>query len=384
MTHAQQSLDGALAAAIVEDHPDALLVQDAHQRLIAHNRAAALLLDGHVSLHAGDDVACRVLGCRRPGGPLERICLHEHVLENDAMRPALRVELPLGAAADGLRARVFAVEGETRATVTELRPDRGESRAGQDVLWAAEPRLWICVLGRTRVASDEGLLDGRWLEHRAGQLLKLLVAERHRSVFADELLARLWSPTASPDRRGLRYFVHVLREQLEPEGARVPPSSFVIATRGGYRLDATRVWVDADAFEQLVSAGLTAHVRGEHETATDLIGRGLDLYRGEFLADEPYAEWALAERDRLHMIASDGLRAMVELHDAAGDLAGATACLGRLADLEPFDIDIHRSLFAVLLRRRRRSEALRRYERLRRRMLDTFDEELDFSLAELA
>ncbi|MDX6728128.1 MAG: hypothetical protein QOK49_2933, partial [Baekduia sp.] len=50
---------------------------------------------------------------------------------------------------------------------------------------------------------------------------------------------------------------------------------------------------------------------------------------------------------------------------------------------EPFDGDVHRELLTVLLRRGRRSEALRRYEMLRRRMLSTFDETLDFSLAQL-
>ncbi len=384
MMRAQQFPDGELARDLVDAYPDALLVQDRDRRLIAHNQAAERLLDGHVALRVGEDVACQLLGCRRVGGPLEGVCLHEHALEHEGARPALRIELPLGAAADGLRARVFAIGGPTRATVTELRPDRTEAgEAGWVGSGFPEPRLWVCVLGRTRVASDEGPLEGRWLEHRAGQLLKLLVAERHRTVFADELLARLWSPRASPDRRGLRYFIHVLREQLEPDGARVPPSSFVVAARGGYRLDGNRVWVDADAFEQLVNAGLAAHARGDEEAARDLVGRGLDLYRGEFLADEPYAEWALAERDRLHMIASDGLRAMVDLHHAADDFAGATGCLSRLADLEPFDVDIHRDLLTVLLRRGRRSEALRRYERLRRRMLDAFEEELDFSLAEL-
>jgi hypothetical protein len=42
-----------------------------------------------------------------------------------------------------------------------------------------------------------------------------------------------------------------------------------------------------------------------------------------------------------------------------------------------------RKLLVVLLRDGRRSEAVRRYEALRRRVLSMFGEELDFSLAEL-
>jgi DNA-binding SARP family transcriptional activator len=132
-----------------------------------------------------------------------------------------------------------------------------------------------------------------------------------------------------------------------------------------------------------VTAGLAAY-EADDPSAPELLRRGLELYRGELLADEPYAEWAFAERDRLRDIASDGLRALAALDQRTGDLGQATASLTRLAELEPFDVDVHRELFGLLLRRGRRSEALRRYESLRRRMLTTFDEPLDFSLSQLS
>ena len=45
------------------------------------------------------------------------------------------------------------------------------------------------------------------------------------------------------------------------------------------------------------------------------------------------------------------------------------AYLERLADLEPFDTDVHRQLIALCLERRRHSDALRRYTSLRQRLL---------------
>ena len=109
----------------------------------------------------------------------------------------------------------------------------------------------------------------------------------------------------------------------------------------------------------------------------------MELYRGDFLADEPYAEWALHERDRLRDLVAGALRTLAEIETRRDDLPAATATLVRLSELEPFDIDVHRELFSLLLRRGRRSETLRRYETLRRRMLSTFDEPLDFSLSQL-
>jgi DNA-binding SARP family transcriptional activator len=122
----------------------------------------------------------------------------------------------------------------------------------------------------------------------------------------------------------------------------------------------------------------------DDDRARDLIRDGIAMYRGDFLADEPYAEWALPERDRLRDLAGSALRILAEIETRQDDLARATATLIRLTELEPFDIDVHRELFALLLRRGRRSETLRRYETLRRRMLATFDEQLDFSLSQLS
>lgn len=376
--------DSALALDVMDRYPYGILVQDGRGRLVAHNKAAQRMLGGWVRLAPACEVGCDVLGCHRAAGPLEDVCLHERAREHEGPLPELRIDLPRGADVEAAWVTVAALEPDRELIVTELRPgQRGDRRRRSEPHWTAGPRLRIFALGRTRVLSAESALEGRWLDNRAGHILKFLVAERHRSVYCDEIVERVWPTAGTPDTRGLRYFVHVLRARLEPRGSPNPPSSFVLATRGGYVLDDTHVWIDADAFEELVRAGITARERGDALTALEHLRRGLELYRGDFLADEPYAEWAVRERDRLRQVASDGLHVLAALDERMGDLAAAAASLRRLADLEPYDVDVHRELLVVLLRRGRRSEALRRYEALRRRMLTTFGEKLDFSLAEL-
>lgn len=376
--------DSVLALDVMDRYPYGILVQDGRGRLVAHNKAAQRMLGGWVRLAPACEVGCDVLGCHRAAGPLEDVCVHDRAREHEGPLPELRIDLPRGADVEAAWVTVAALEPDRELIVTELRPgQRGDRRRRSEPHWTAGPRLRIFALGRTRVLSAESALEGRWLDNRAGHILKFLVAERHRSVYCDEIVERVWPTAGTPDTRGLRYFVHVLRARLEPRGSPNPPSSFVLATRGGYVLDDTHVWIDADAFEELVQAGITARERGDALTALEHLRRGLELYRGDFLADEPYAEWAVRERDRLRQVASDGLHVLAALDERMGDLAAAAASLRRLADLEPYDVDVHRELLVVLLRRGRRSEALRRYEALRRRMLTTFGEQLDFSLAEL-
>ena len=108
------------------------------------------------------------------------------------------------------------------------------------------------------------------------------------------------------------------------------------------------------------------------------------MYRAEFLADEPYAEWALAERYRLRGLATRVLGALAETHLARGQLPAASGALHRIVDLEPLDLDAQRDLISLLLRQRRHAEAARRYEVARWQFKRAFGQEPDFTLADLA
>jgi DNA-binding SARP family transcriptional activator len=222
-----------------------------------------------------------------------------------------------------------------------------------------EPPLRIQALGPTRVGSQ----SGGWIARRPGQLLKLMLARRGRASTVDEIVEALWPGSGYGAAGNVRYYVHVLRKALAPHGA------LVRCGGGGYALDMSAVALDAEEFE-------TALARGDLREA-------LSLYTGDFLADEPYAEWAQSERQRLHELACEALRALAQELLAGGELAGAQECLARLAEMAPYDEDVHRELIALEIARGRRSDALRRYEALRHRMRAAFAEEPSFTLAEL-
>ncbi len=101
------------------------------------------------------------------------------------------------------------------------------------------------------------------------------------------------------------------------------------------------------------------------------------------MADEPFAEWAYDERDRLRHLAAGGLREMVRIDLATGDHAGAASSLDRLSELEPYDVDTYKTLLAVYVAQGRRSEAARRYQAFKMRLAREFGEEPGFELAEV-
>ena len=360
-----------LAEDVLEHLPAGVVVLDDEGRLAAGNPAAERLLG--TLPEDGSAGCCELVGCRRPGTPLESRCISEAVRSGGAPIGELLVQTPGGGA--WLTAAPMAGGG----VLLQL-------RTGTDARAEVDERLRIRVLGPMRLEAGGAVLDGDWLAHRPGQVLKYLVAARGRSVTADELLRAFWPQTdGAPAATNVRQAVHALRARMEPDRERQTASRYIAGRRGGgYELAGGMVVVDADVFTAAAEAGLVALRDGDQARAEAALNRAAALYRGDFLADEPDAEWALPERARLRSLAGRVLRALAGIRVRAGELDAASELLQRLAELEPLDVEAQRQLLTLLLRRGRRSEAARRYEVVARRFRRAFGEEPSFELSELA
>jgi len=358
---------------VLEHLPAGVVVLDDAGRLAGGNPAAERLLG--TLPDDGSAGCCELVGCRRPGTPLEGRCIAEAVRAGGAPIGELLVQTPGGSA------WVTAAPLDGRGIVLQLRTAAESNGSG-----GADERLRIRVLGPMQLEAGGAVLEGDWLAHRPGQVLKYLVAARGRSVTADELLGTFWPQTdGAPAATNVRQAVHALRDRMEPHRERQAASRFVAGRRGGgYELAGGMVVVDADVFAAAADAGLVALRVGDTDHAEAALSRAVALYRGDFLADEPDAEWAMPERVRLRALAGRVLRALAGIRVRAGELDSASELLQRLAELEPLDVEAQRQMLTLLLRRGRRSEAARRYEVVARRFRRAFGEEPSFELAELA
>jgi DNA-binding SARP family transcriptional activator len=241
----------------------------------------------------------------------------------------------------------------------------------------------IHALGRLRVETGNGAADDEWLQQRPGQLLKYLVSQRARPVANEQIADALWPEASHRDAlTRVRQYVHQLRISLEPDRRPGSRSSFIGTRRGGYALE--NVWVDADEFTRSVEAGLRAYDDSDLSRARFELDVARRLYRGDFLAGDPYAEWALVERDRLRELSSRGLRTLVELEFEAGRVDVAADRARALTEVDTFDGDVWRRYLELCLRRGRRSEAARQYGLLKDRMRRQFGQEPDFTLRDVS
>ena len=364
--------------------PYSLIVFDRAGRLVAVNLEGERLIEA-MGLTGVELTCCTLLGCRAPESVLAGACLTELARGRGSALPEVRVDVPT---AEGVRAMWVAaaplLDQDTSHVVLQLRPGVAQDRRRRtDPHWMSGPRLHICVLGRTLVESAEGPIGGDWLDQRTGQLLKYLIAERHRAVHTDEIGESIWPGANFAIAGSVRYYIHALRRKLEPQRGKREPSTFIASSAGSYRLNLSHIEVDADEFETSVTAGLTA-IESDPSSAAADIERGLSFYRGDFLADSPYADWAMLERHRLHDLACTGLRSLAGIRLQARLIDSAARSLEQLATLQPYDEGVHRQLMELDIMRGRRSDAVRRYVSLRTRIRRTFGHDPDFTPADLA
>ena len=369
-----------LSSDVFDLFPFGIMVADADGRTVAVNGELSRL----VGVPADEPATCcELFGCRRPGGPLAGACLTQLALATGKRLPELCVELSAGeAGAAWVTAAPLYADGSR--VVFHVRPgDPADSAPDANVRWIAGPQLTVSLLGPTRLETLDGPVDGEWLEQRPGQLLRYLAAQRGRVVPVEEIAEAVWPNAGFATSNTVRHFIHNLREKLEPGRPKRAPSSFVLARHGGYTLNTQNVRVDFDEFERSVDEGLAALARGDAAAATDRFERALALYRGDFLADDPYAEWAFAERERLRALVEKPLRGLAELALRAGDLETAAGHMEQLAELEPFDSEIQRQLLTLWLALGRRSRAVRHFQSFQLRMLRGFGQGPDFHISDL-
>lgn len=389
MTSVHDAEGLSLSSQMVEQFVFGLMLvgPDGRVRYLNH-KARQLLLPPELDV-VGTWSCCELV-CDRLG-PIVGGCLSEQARDRGDELPEVRLDIKSERLETAAWVTVSPFDEDGCELLFHLRPGRtGDRRRRTSPEWSGQgdsresAELRISCLGRTEVERLGGSIGGSWLEQRPGQLLKYLLCNRRQVVTSDQAAEAIW-PEAGADegQNRLRYNVHALREKLEPDRAHRSPSRFVVARRGGYLFDTSRIWLDVDEFEREARAGLAAYRQSQRRQAAQSLTTALRLYRGDFLADDRYDEWALEEQERLRGLAARVMRSQARIDIELGRLEAAAQHTRRLADLEPFDNDVQQLLIEICLRRGRRSEAHRRYAHFKRRMDDVFGCEPGFKLGDL-
>ncbi|HNS51688.1 MAG TPA: BTAD domain-containing putative transcriptional regulator [Anaerolineae bacterium] len=230
---------------------------------------------------------------------------------------------------------------------------------------APRPPLRVLALGGFRVLRGEvPIPDEAWQPRRKARLLLLyLLGRAPRRVPRDELIDALW-PDLPPDSAGpaLNTTFSELRRILEPYLGQRQPSRYLAREEETLVLHAVgETWYDVTAFREAARAGGQA------------ARQALELYRGDFLPEEPYVDWVLRERERLRGLYLNTLTAWLEEQVQAGAWREGAELARRILEMEPWLEEVWRALMTCLARLGRRSEALHAYQDCARALRDELD-----------
>lgn len=223
----------------------------------------------------------------------------------------------------------------------------------------------IFFFGNFAVFRDEELV-GSWRNAKTLALLKILAGERGRVFSADELIEYLWPEEQNlrSAASNLRSRVAELRKILEP--GRGEQSRYILTQRGGYLFsEASDCWIDAEEFSKLEEAGRRAHREGQFEEALCSFEGAVALYRGEYLSEDRYEEWAHLLRERWRERFVEVLSLLADCLARRGEYRRALSCLERAVSESPLQETLYRQLMVYAFCAGDRARAVLAYERCR-------------------
>ncbi|MBI3460614.1 AAA family ATPase [Candidatus Acetothermia bacterium] len=226
--------------------------------------------------------------------------------------------------------------------------------------------LRIRMFGEFAVWRDNALIED-WGSEQTKALLKILLGERGRIFRCEQLAEYLW-PEHSDYTQALRFlraYVHQLRRVLEP-GKRAP-SLYIQTLRDSYRFSAeAECTIDVEEFvahsqraKELIGQKKYGEAAPEYEQA-------ISLYAGDYLSEDRYEEWAIAERDRwCHQYVS-ALLGLAECEARQGHYRHAVELCRQAWTADKYREDIYRQAMLYNYFMGNQGEALRLYQECER------------------
>ena len=215
----------------------------------------------------------------------------------------------------------------------------------------AMARLALTLLGGFRAHLDSR--DPLSLPTRKAQaLLAYLALPVGVAHPRDKLASLLWGNTMETTARtSLRQTLYALRKLLR--AADVPPLRVESST---VALDPDAVIVDVRRFEERVANG-----------APSALIEAASLYRGDLLdglsvGEPPFDDWLMTERERLRVLALEGLSRLLDHQRGTPPPEDAVQTALRILALDPLAESVHRTLMQLYAETGRRGAALRQYQ----------------------
>jgi DNA-binding SARP family transcriptional activator len=243
--------------------------------------------------------------------------------------------------------------------------------------------LEVLTLGRFEVRRNHDQhISGNWNRRKVVELFKLLLSIEQHRLHREQVQEILWpNSTLEQAANSFGKTLYLLRRALEPDlsAGKGSSSNYIQLEHDTLLLIPDSLRIDADIFESS-SKRLQAKIRSRSgkesesqiQALLDEFDSVLDIYNGDYLAEDLYEDWTQRRRDRLRRVHSWLLENAAELALIIGKGQRTSEYLLELLESNSADEQTHRQLMLVYARMGRRNDAFNQYLLLRK----TLKEEL--------
>lgn len=213
----------------------------------------------------------------------------------------------------------------------------------------------------------EILRNGRPLPLRrnvkALTILKHLLAHRDRAVSRDYLMGWLWPDSNLKKARwSLNSAIYELRELLRSWQAMPGSREHILLEDGGYRFSPQiQVSLDTEEFIAFYTRGRRLEEAQQITEALVEYEKAIDLYRGDYLIEDLYEDWAMIEREMLVNRYVDILTRLANYYMELGQYSRSIQICYKLLEKEPCHEDSYRMLIECYVCLGLRNRALSQY-----------------------
>lgn len=163
------------------------------------------------------------------------------------------------------------------------------------------PEVSIITLGQFSVyINKQPIADNVWDGNKPKLLLKSIICHNTKEVSKEMIIDDIWPESSlKAGEKNFKVNLHRLRKALEPNVNKQVGYSYVTMDTGRISLHPELVTVDIDTFNTLVQHGYEKLARDEVALAISFFEQAVTIYKGDFLAEEPYEAWIDLKRDAL-------------------------------------------------------------------------------------
>jgi len=227
--------------------------------------------------------------------------------------------------------------------------------------------LKIRTLGGFAIArNDQEIPENAWPRRKTKELFKILLTAPG-AIFTIDQLIDILLPDADVRRASsnIRARASELRAVLEPDRLSGQKSQYIRRVGEGYAflLD-SNCWVDIVAFETGLAKAQEAADETRWTDAVDQFEKTLCLYRGSFLNEDRYAEWAESTRAHLRQRYLEGTLSLALCYARLDRSLDALRCYQKVLAVDPCDERSARQLMRLLHDTGRSAQAVRVYRHL--------------------